>query len=124
MFVRNYALNKTAALSFGLNNATQLFEDKIKALSAEQADRFIASMERLSEQSIARSPEIAKEVFFKTLSEYSVSHHIPVEEIPLRYTTYLKENVSNPPCLHNNFLRIKSRASHLIQRDALLFVFL
>lgn len=91
MFVRNYALNKTAALSFGLNNATQLFEDKIKALSAEQADRFIASMERLSEQSIARSPEIAKEVFFKTLSEYSVSHHIPVEEIPLRYTTYLKE---------------------------------
>ena len=42
LFVRNYALNKTAALSFGLNTATQLF------------------MERLSEQSIARSPEIAR----------------------------------------------------------------
>lgn len=113
MFVRNYALNKTAALSFGLNNATQLFEDKIKALSAEQADRFIASMERLSEQSIARSPEIAKEVFFKTLSEYSVSHHIPVEEIPLRYTTYLKE-----------ILEVVNRGSDLIHQAEELFQYL
>lgn len=116
MFVRNYALNKTAALSFGLNNATQLFEDKIKTLSAEQADRFIASMERLSEQSIARSPEIAKEVFFKTLSEYSVSHHIPVEEIPLRYTTYLKEILKGLLKKSKSVLADQSQAQRYYQK--------
>ena len=118
MFVRNYALNKTAALSFGLNNATQLFEDKIKALSAEHADRFIASMERLSEQSIARSPEIAKEVFFKTLSEYSVSHHIPVEEIPLRYTTYLKEILKGLLKKSKSVLADQSQAQRYYQKFA------
>ena len=73
-------------------------------------------MELLSEQSIARSPEIAKEVFFKTLSEYSVSHHIPVEEIPLRYTTYLKEILKGPLKKSKSVLADQSQAQRYYQK--------